>query len=62
MAFIHPAHVSFESIKSGAYKSVAWTAGFTEYKVAWFVASKTNPEKLGFHANSYCFKRLWCSA
>ena len=34
VAFIHPAHVSFESIKTGAYKSVAWTAGFTEYKVS----------------------------
>ncbi len=33
-AFIHPAHVSFESIKTGAYKSVAWTTGFTEYKVS----------------------------
>ncbi len=33
-AFIHPAHVSFEAIKSGAYKSVAWTTGFTDYKVS----------------------------
>lgn len=34
MAFIHPAHISFEAIKAGGYKSVAWTTGFTEYKVS----------------------------
>ena len=34
IAFIHPAHVSFEAIKTGAYKSVAWTTGFTDYKVS----------------------------
>jgi phosphonate transport system substrate-binding protein len=34
IAFIHPAHVSFEAIKTGAYKSAAWTTGFTEYKVS----------------------------
>jgi phosphonate transport system substrate-binding protein len=43
IAFIHPAHVSFESIKTGAYKSVAWTAGFTEYKVSFLC--KTEPIK-----------------
>jgi phosphonate transport system substrate-binding protein len=34
IAFIHPAHVSFEAIKTGAYKSAAWTTGFTDYKVS----------------------------
>lgn len=34
IAFIHPAHVSFEAIKAGGYKSVAWTTGFTDYKVS----------------------------
>ncbi|HMS27905.1 MAG TPA: PhnD/SsuA/transferrin family substrate-binding protein [Burkholderiaceae bacterium] len=34
IAFIHPAHVSFEAIKTGTYKSVAWTTGFTDYKVS----------------------------
>ncbi|MBL0251174.1 MAG: PhnD/SsuA/transferrin family substrate-binding protein [Polaromonas sp.] len=34
IAFIHPAHVSFEAIKTGAYKSVAWTTGFSDYKVS----------------------------
>jgi len=34
IAFIHPAHVSFEAIKTGSYKSVAWTTGFTDYKVS----------------------------
>lgn len=34
IAFVHPAHVSFEAIKTGAYKSAAWTTGFTDYKVS----------------------------
>ena len=44
VAFIHPAHVSFESIKTGAYKSVAWTTGFTEYKVS-FLCKEPEPIK-----------------
>ena len=43
-AFIHPAHVSFESIKTGAYKSVAWTTGFTDYKVS-FLCKESEPIK-----------------
>ena len=31
IAYIHPAHVALEAIKSGHYKAVAWTAGYTEY-------------------------------
>lgn len=34
IAFVHPAHVSFEAIKTGAYKSAAWTTGYTDYKVS----------------------------
>lgn len=34
IAFVHPAHVSFEAIKANTYKSVAWTTGFTDYKVS----------------------------
>jgi phosphonate transport system substrate-binding protein len=34
LAFVHPAHVSLAEIKSGRYKPVAWTTGFTEYTVA----------------------------
>jgi phosphonate transport system substrate-binding protein len=34
LAFIHPAHVALEAIKRGDYAAVAWTAGFTEYKVS----------------------------
>lgn len=34
LAFIHPSHIAFESIKAGGYKSIAWTTGFTEYKVS----------------------------
>ncbi len=34
LAFVHPAHVAFEATKGGGYKGLAWTAGFTEYKVS----------------------------
>jgi phosphonate transport system substrate-binding protein len=34
LAFVHPAHVSLAEIKTGRYKAVAWTTGFTEYTVA----------------------------
>lgn len=33
VAFVHPAHVSLESIKSGTYKSAAWTMDYLDYKV-----------------------------
>jgi phosphonate transport system substrate-binding protein len=42
VAFIHPAHVSFETIKTGAYKSAAWTIGFTDYKVS-FLCNEPQP-------------------
>lgn len=41
-AFIHPAHVAFEATKTGHYKAVAWTAGFTEYKVS-FLCKDSQP-------------------
>lgn len=44
IAFIHPAHVSFEAVKTGAYKSAAWTTGFTEYKVS-FLCKEPEPIK-----------------
>ncbi|CAN7163347.1 MULTISPECIES: phosphate/phosphite/phosphonate ABC transporter substrate-binding protein [unclassified Variovorax] len=34
LAFMHPAHIAFEATKGGNYKTLAWTAGFTEYKVS----------------------------
>lgn len=34
LAFVHPAHVSLAEIKSGRYKPVAWTVGYTDYSVA----------------------------
>jgi phosphonate transport system substrate-binding protein len=42
IAFVHPAHVSLAAIKTGAYKSAAWTTGFTDYKVS-FLCSETAP-------------------
>ena len=34
LAFVHPAHVAFEATKAGNFKTLAWTAGFTDYKVS----------------------------
>lgn len=44
VAFIHPAHVSLEAIKTGSYKSIAWTTGFTDYKVT-FLCKESEPIK-----------------
>lgn len=41
-AFIHPAHVALEAVKSGNYRTLAWTAGFTEYKVT-FLCKQAQP-------------------
>ena len=40
--YIHPAHVALEAVKAGTYRSVAWTNGFTEYKVA-FLCKEDQP-------------------
>lgn len=42
LVFLHPAHLAFEATKSGRYKSVAWTAGYTEYKVS-FLCKDSQP-------------------
>jgi ABC-type phosphate/phosphonate transport system substrate-binding protein len=34
LAFIHPSHIAFEAIKGNGFKAVAWTSGYTEYKVS----------------------------
>jgi len=34
IAFVHPAHVALAAVKAGKYKSVAWTAGYTDYTVS----------------------------
>ena len=47
LAFIHPAHVSMAEIKAGRYKSVAWTAGFTEYTVSMLMLPGTPLKSLG---------------
>ena len=44
LAFIHPAHVSLEAIKTGSYKTMALTAGFTDYKVS-FLCNEPGPIK-----------------
>lgn len=42
LVFLHPAHLAFEATKAGRYKTVAWTAGFTEYKVS-FLCKDAQP-------------------
>jgi phosphonate transport system substrate-binding protein len=37
LAFIHPAQIPLAEVKAGRYKTVAWTAGYTEYTVSLLV-------------------------
>ena len=46
IAYIHPAHVSMAEIKAGRYKSVAWTAGFTEYTVSMLIPADAKLKSL----------------
>lgn len=34
LAFVHPAHVALQATMTGSYSDIAWTAGYTEYKVS----------------------------
>ena len=51
LAFIHPAHVALAEVKAGRYKTLAWTAGYTEYTVSLMVnrndTAKTLPDVKG---------------
>jgi phosphonate transport system substrate-binding protein len=42
LSFIHPAQVALGAIKSGKYRSVAWTTGYTDYSVM-LLANKDQP-------------------
>ncbi len=42
LAFIHPAQIALGAIKSGKYRSVAWTTGYTDYSVM-LLANKDQP-------------------
>lgn len=42
VAFVHPAHLALQPVKAGLYQSLAWTSGFTEYKVS-FLCKDTQP-------------------
>ena len=42
LAFIHPSHIALEAIKAGNFKAIAWTGGFTEYKVS-FLCKEPQP-------------------
>jgi phosphonate transport system substrate-binding protein len=46
LAFVHPAHVALREIKSGKYRSVAWTTGFTDYTVSLLVKPDQSLTKL----------------
>jgi len=43
LIFVHPAHLALEAVKSGGYKSIAWTAGYTEYKVSLLCKGSAQP-------------------
>jgi phosphonate transport system substrate-binding protein len=45
LAFIHPSHVALAEVKAGRYKTIAWTAGYTEYTVSLMVKSN-DPAKV----------------
>jgi len=34
LAFVHPAHVAMAAIRAGRYQSIAWTSGYTNYRVS----------------------------
>jgi phosphonate transport system substrate-binding protein len=40
VAFVHPAHVALAEIKTGRYRSIAWTTGFTDYTVSLMMPAK----------------------
>ncbi|TMH34886.1 MAG: phosphate/phosphite/phosphonate ABC transporter substrate-binding protein [Betaproteobacteria bacterium] len=43
LSFIHPAHVALAAIKSGKYRSVAWTTGYTDYSVMLLAPKEQQP-------------------
>jgi ABC-type phosphate/phosphonate transport system substrate-binding protein len=42
LAFVHPAQVALAAVKSGKYRSLAWTTGYTDYSVM-LLANKDQP-------------------
>lgn len=43
LAFVHPAHVALQAAKSGRYKTMAWTDGYSEYAVSILVRAEKPP-------------------
>ena len=37
LAFIHPSHLALAEVKAGRYKTIAWTASYTEYTASLLV-------------------------
>jgi len=46
IAFVHPAHVALAAVKAGKYRSLAWTAGYTEYAVSLLADKNSTYAKL----------------
>ena len=42
VAFVHPAHVALEATKAGQYAPLAWTRGYTDYRVS-FLCKQAQP-------------------
>jgi ABC-type phosphate/phosphonate transport system substrate-binding protein len=47
LAFVHPAHVAMAAIKSGGYRAIAWTSGYTDYTVSLLTNAGTPLKTLG---------------
>ena len=43
VVFVHPAHLALEAVKGGKYKSIAWTTGYTDYKVSLLCKGTAQP-------------------
>ena len=46
IAFVHPAHLALAAVKAGKYRSLAWTAGYTEYSVSLLAGKNAGYSKL----------------
>jgi ABC-type phosphate/phosphonate transport system substrate-binding protein len=46
IAFVHPAHIALAAIKNGKYRSLAWTAGYTQYSVSLLIDKNAPYTKL----------------
>ncbi len=57
-AFVHPAHIALEAHKTGNYRIIAWTQGFTDYKVS-VLCHKDMPILNTYPEWQFASKKLW---